>query len=98
MRTFDVIFEANYVTTKSTANITLLKSIKEDIKYISPALQKSDETLHSIARPLALKMTHIKSTYTTKVTHLRISHHLHFGHLVICDIYGATSFVYIYVI
>ena len=60
------IDELPMYATKSQANIALLKSIKNDIKYVSPALTKDDDTLHQIAKPVALKMTHMKNMYTEK--------------------------------
>ena len=53
-------------TTKSQANIQLLKSIKDNIKYLSPASSSTQDALHEIAKPVALKMTAMKTSYTKR--------------------------------
>ena len=60
------IDELPMYATKSQVKIALLKSIKDDTKYMSPALTKDDDTLHQIAKPVALKVTHLKNMYTEK--------------------------------
>ena len=60
------IDELPMYATRSQANIALLKSIKDEIKYVSPALAKDDDTLHQIAKPVAIKMTHMKNMYSEK--------------------------------
>ena len=60
------IDELPMYATRSQANIALLKSIKDEIKYVSPALAKDDDTLHQIAKPVAIKMTHMKHMYSEK--------------------------------
>ena len=60
------IDELPMYATRSQANIALLKSIKDEIKYVSPALAKDDDTLHQIAKPVAIQMTHVKSMYSEK--------------------------------
>ena len=47
------IDELPMYATRSQANIALLKSIKDEIKYVSPALAKDDDTLQQNANPVA---------------------------------------------
>ena len=53
-------------TTKGQANIQLLESIKDDTKYLSPASSSTHDALHEIAKPVALKMTAMKTSYTKR--------------------------------
>ena len=50
-------------STKSQANLALLKSIKHEIKYLTPSSHQTDDTLQILAKPIALKMTEIKAPY-----------------------------------
>ena len=53
-------------TTKSQANIQLLKSIKDDIEYLFPTSSTTQDALHEMAKPVALRMTAITTSYTNR--------------------------------
>ena len=61
------IDELPMYATRSQANIALLKSIKDEMKYVLPALAKDDDKLHQIAKPVAIKATHMKNMYSEKI-------------------------------
>ena len=79
------IDELPMYATRSQANIALLKSIKDEIKYVSPAIAKDDETLHQIAKPVAIKMTHMKNMYCEKFDSL--------ANFITTIIMGIVSFI-----
>ena len=48
---------------KTQANVALARSITDDIKYVSPATAKHDDSLLNIAVPIALKMTQMRNSF-----------------------------------
>ena len=56
--------------TKSLANLDLLRSLKHEMKYISPTALQTPDALRTLAQPIALKMTDLKNPLKREFSHI----------------------------